>query len=176
MAKRKVAESSEDEAFIDDASDASESKPKPKRTKAKKTGNSSDEDAPSTAKGKAKPRGKKAKKAEESSDEDEPIEAKSKEKINALAELKKAPNDSQSDAEVVVHKTSDGDKYIDLGKKKRATVRSFKGMPLLDIREFYGQEGDEKPGKKGISLSLEQWNTLKKGVDTIDRLFATVKK
>lgn len=55
-----------------------------------------------------------------------------------------------------MHKTSDGDKYIDLGKKKRATVRSFKGMPLLDIREFYGQEGDEKPGKKGISLSLEQ--------------------
>ncbi|KAK0241606.1 transcriptional Coactivator p15-domain-containing protein [Armillaria nabsnona] len=169
MAKRKVAESSEDEAFIDDASDASESKPKPKRTKAKKTGNSSDEDVPSAAKGKAKPRSKKAKKAEQSSDEDEPIEAKSKEK-------KKASNDSQSDAEVVVHKTSDGDKYIDLGKKKRATVRSFKGMPLLDIREFYGQEGDEKPGKKGISLSLEQWNTLKKGVDTIDRLFATVKK
>ncbi|KAK0454801.1 transcriptional Coactivator p15-domain-containing protein [Armillaria borealis] len=163
MAKRKVAESSEDEAFIDDASDASESKPKSKRTKAKKTGNSSDEDAPS------KPRSKKAKKAEESTDEDEPIEAKSKAK-------KKAPNDSQSDAEVVVHKTSDGNKYIDLGKKKRATVRSFKGMPLLDIREFYGQEGDEKPGKKGISLSLEQWNTLKKGVDTIDRLFATVKK
>ncbi|PBK74356.1 PC4-domain-containing protein [Armillaria solidipes] len=169
MAKRKVAESSEDEAFIDDASDASESKPKSKRTKAKKTGNSSDEDAPSTAKVKAKPRSKKAKKAEESTDEDEPIEAKSKAK-------KKAPNDSQSDAEVVVHKTSDGDKYIDLGKKKRATVRSFKGMPLLDIREFYGQEGDEKPGKKGISLSLEQWNTLKKDVDTIDQLFATVKK
>ncbi|KAK0195590.1 transcriptional Coactivator p15-domain-containing protein [Armillaria mellea] len=169
MAKRKVAGSSEDEAFIDDASDASEPKHKAKRTKAKKTDDSSDEDALSTVKGKARPRSKKAKKAEESSEEDEPDEAKSKAK-------KKAPNDSQSDADVVVHKTSDGDKYIDLGKKKRATVRSFKGMPLLDIREFYGQEGDEKPGKKGISLSLEQWNTLKKGVDTIDRLFATVKK
>ncbi|KAK0226101.1 transcriptional Coactivator p15-domain-containing protein [Armillaria fumosa] len=167
MAKRKVAESSEDENFIDDASDASE--PKPKRTKAKKSGDSSDEDAPSTVKRKAKPHSKKAKKAEESSGEDEPIESKSKAMTKTL-------NDSPSDAEVVVHKTSDGDKYIDLGKKKRATVRSFKGMPLLDIREFYGQEGEEKPGKKGISLSLEQWNTLKKGVDTIDRLFATVKK
>ncbi|KAK0461086.1 transcriptional Coactivator p15-domain-containing protein [Desarmillaria tabescens] len=167
MAKRKAAESSEDEAFIDDASDASE--PKPKRTKAKNIEHFSDEDAPSTAKGKTKSsRSKKTKKAEESSDEDEPIETKSK--------PKKTPNDSRSDAEVVVHKTSDGDKYIDLGKKKRATVRSFKGMPLLDIREFYGQEGDEKPGKKGISLSLEQWKTLKDGMDTIDRLFATVKK
>jgi Transcriptional Coactivator p15 (PC4) len=35
-------------------------------------------------------------------------------------------------------------------------VRSFKGVPLIDIREFYGAEGDEKPGKKGISLTLEQ--------------------
>jgi hypothetical protein len=43
-----------------------------------------------------------------------------------------------------------------LGKKKRATVRSFKGTDLLDIREFYGADGDEKPGKKGISLTREQ--------------------
>jgi len=58
--------------------------------------------------------------------------------------------------DVVVHTTSDGDKYIELGKKKRATVRSFKGTPLVDIREFYGADGDEKPGKKGISLTMEQ--------------------
>ena len=51
---------------------------------------------------------------------------------------------------------SEGEKYIDLGKKKRATVRSFKGTPLLDIREFYGADDQEKPGKKGISLTLEQ--------------------
>ena len=51
---------------------------------------------------------------------------------------------------------SEGEKYIDLGKKKRATVRSFKGIPLLDIREFYGADGQEKPGKKGISLTLDQ--------------------
>lgn len=62
---------------------------------------------------------------------------------------------------------------MELGKKKRVTVRSFKGtqrthatnnrgsyshpgIALIDIREFYGQEGDEKPGKKGIALSPEQ--------------------
>ncbi len=57
-------------------------------------------------------------------------------------------------------KGSEGDKYIDLGKKKRATVRSFKDIPLLDIREYYGIGSDEKPGKKGISLTLEQVRIL----------------
>lgn len=56
----------------------------------------------------------------------------------------------------MVKVNGEGDKYIDLGKKKRAVVRSFKGMALLDIREYYGAEGEEKPGKKGISLSLDQ--------------------
>lgn len=32
----------------------------------------------------------------------------------------------------------------------------IKGSTLIDIREYYGSEGDEKPGKKGISLSVEQ--------------------
>lgn len=51
---------------------------------------------------------------------------------------------------------AEGDKYFDLGKKKRAVVRSFKGVALLDIREYYGEPGEEKPGKKGISLNLDQ--------------------
>ena len=55
-----------------------------------------------------------------------------------------------------MHRTAEGDSYIDIGKKKRVTVRVFKGTPLIDIREYYGPEGDEKPGKKGISLTVEQ--------------------
>ncbi|KAG5343009.1 hypothetical protein C0989_005960 [Termitomyces sp. Mn162] len=78
--------------------------------------------------------------------------------------------------EVIVKNTSDGDKYVDLGKKKRATVRSFKGIPLIDIREFYGNDDDEKPGKKGISLTLEQWETLKKSMEILDKLFVAMKK
>ncbi|KIJ61311.1 hypothetical protein HYDPIDRAFT_96877, partial [Hydnomerulius pinastri MD-312] len=73
---------------------------------------------------------------------------------------------------VKVLKNTDGEKYVDLGKKKRASVRSFKGQTFVDIREFYGADGDEKPGKKGISLSLDQWETLKKSASTIDALFA----
>ncbi|KAG6878823.1 hypothetical protein C0992_007444 [Termitomyces sp. T32_za158] len=78
--------------------------------------------------------------------------------------------------EITVKTTPDGDKYVSLGKKKRATVRSFKGTPLIDIREFYGNEGDEKPGKKGISLTVEQWETLKKSTEILDDLLAGIKR
>lgn len=70
---------------------------------------------------------------------------------------------------------AEGDKYVDLGKKKRATVRTFKGKVFLDIREYFGPDNDEKPGKKGISLHLEQWDTLKSNISAIDSFFAEKK-
>ncbi|KAI0280983.1 transcriptional Coactivator p15-domain-containing protein, partial [Russula aff. rugulosa BPL654] len=45
---------------------------------------------------------------------------------------------------------SEGEMYLDLGRKKRVTVRSFKGNTLVDIREYYGADGEEKPGKKAF--------------------------
>ncbi|KAF9447493.1 ssDNA-binding transcriptional regulator, partial [Macrolepiota fuliginosa MF-IS2] len=75
-----------------------------------------------------------------------------------------------------VQRNSEGDGYIDLGKKKHATVRAFKNIPLLDIREFYGTGSEEKPGKKGISLTLEQWQVLRANVETIDQLFSEISK
>ncbi|KAG2750237.1 transcriptional coactivator p15, partial [Suillus brevipes Sb2] len=76
---------------------------------------------------------------------------------------------STHDDDVEVFTSSEGEKYVQLGQKKRVTVREFKGKILVDIREFYGKDqDDEKPGKKGISLNLDQWACLKKSIDTID--------
>lgn len=72
--------------------------------------------------------------------------------------------------------TDAGETYWLLGNKKRVTVREWKGKALIDIREFYGETEDDeeegeaslKPGKKGISLNLDQWGRLKSLVESID--------
>ncbi len=45
-------------------------------------------------------------------------------------------------------------------------VSKFKGKMLINIREFYDDKttGEEKPGNKGIALSVEQWEALKSQV------------
>jgi hypothetical protein len=68
-------------------------------------------------------------------------------------------------------KNADGDNYWNLGGMKRVTARKWKNMKLLDLREFYKDKetGDDKPGKKGISLTSEQWKTLKELSNDIDK-------
>ncbi|AMD20869.1 HDR127Cp [Eremothecium sinecaudum] len=56
----------------------------------------------------------------------------------------------------------DDDITFELGKNKRATVRQFRNINLVDIREYYQDTatGEMKPGKKGISLTEEQYDEL----------------
>jgi hypothetical protein len=56
-------------------------------------------------------------------------------------------------------------------------VNEFKGKLLIDIRKYFpGKDGGEMiPGKKGISLNLEQWQTLVSNVDTINAVLASKK-
>ncbi|KAL0909849.1 hypothetical protein M5K25_020754 [Dendrobium thyrsiflorum] len=49
----------------------------------------------------------------------------------------------------------------ELSKSRRVTVRSWQGKPMVDIREFYEKDGKELPGKKGITLPLDQWEILR---------------
>jgi len=79
-------------------------------------------------------------------------------------------NADSEDTGAKLQTNGEGERYVDLGKKKRVTVRSFKGMTLVDIREYYGAEDDEKPGKKGISLTVEQWKALMQASRTISGL------
>ncbi|PPQ63988.1 hypothetical protein CVT24_009417 [Panaeolus cyanescens] len=115
-----------------------------------------------------------------SSEEEQKLSTKQakKKKDTPVAKKSKSSSSKQEtqDEGSNVKVNAEGDKYVDLGKKKKAVVRSFKGMALLDIREYYDSAGGEKPGKKGISLSLDQWNELKNASETIDKLFSQLKK
>ncbi|XP_041102836.1 activated RNA polymerase II transcriptional coactivator p15-like [Polyodon spathula] len=61
------------------------------------------------------------------------------------------------------------DNMFQIGKMRYVSVREFKGKVLIDIREYWmDQEGEMKPGRKGISLNPEQWNQLKDQISEID--------
>lgn len=48
----------------------------------------------------------------------------------------------------------------DISNNRKASVSSFKGKMLLNLREYYHKDGQLLPGKKGISLSKDQAEKL----------------
>jgi len=52
---------------------------------------------------------------------------------------------------------------------KRVSVQKFKGKTYVAIREFYEKDGEERPTKKGVNLTLEQWRKLSSSIQSIDK-------
>eukprot|EP00005_Dracoamoeba_jomungandri_P001655 CAMPEP_0174252946 /NCGR_PEP_ID=MMETSP0439-20130205/2325_1 /TAXON_ID=0 /ORGANISM="Stereomyxa ramosa, Strain Chinc5" /LENGTH=114 /DNA_ID=CAMNT_0015333677 /DNA_START=99 /DNA_END=441 /DNA_ORIENTATION=- len=48
-----------------------------------------------------------------------------------------------------------------LSTNRKVTVSKWRNQTKIDIREYYEKDGELKPGRKGISLSIEQWETLR---------------
>ncbi|BEJ13251.1 hypothetical protein CspHIS471_0304250 [Cutaneotrichosporon sp. HIS471] len=90
-------------------------------------------------------------------------------------EAKKPRSDT---TKLAMEHNEEGDPFIAIDKMRRVTVRQFKGKVLVDFREFYTDKasGNAKPGKKGISLSAEQWAALKANMDVVDLMLAEVEK
>jgi hypothetical protein len=93
-----------------------------------------------------------------------------------LTRPQKSKSAKKADTSKAVNTSSVGESYIALGKSKRATVSAFGKGVYLNLREYYVDKasGEEKPGKKGITLTLEQWETLKEHADEIDRAFSAI--
>ncbi|KAL6239171.1 hypothetical protein BDW75DRAFT_227319 [Aspergillus navahoensis] len=53
-----------------------------------------------------------------------------------------------------------GDSYWEISKMRRVTISSFRGKTMVNIREYYEKDGEELPGKKGISLPIDQFSAL----------------
>ena len=52
--------------------------------------------------------------------------------------------------------------------KRQVTISQFHGKTRIDIREFYLKDDEWLPGKKGISLDVEQWKKLREIMPIID--------
>mmetsp|Transcript_5693 Transcript_5693/g.7206 ORF Transcript_5693/g.7206 Transcript_5693/m.7206 type:complete len:138 (-) Transcript_5693:802-1215(-) len=104
----------------------------------------------------------KVKKSKSDSDELEAAQAE-------LAELKKQLEAEKKKASQSKTKEQGDEKNFELSKKRRVTVKLFNGTKLLvDIREFYEKNGEMLPGRKGISLTKEQWERFRDQFDQID--------
>lgn len=58
--------------------------------------------------------------------------------------------------------------WTQITKKRRVTVKKYGKSVLVDIREFYLDDNDDlKPGRKGISLTAEQFKTFVEMKDEI---------
>lgn len=50
---------------------------------------------------------------------------------------------------------------LQLSAKRQVTVSVFKGVAMVNIREYYEKDGALLPTKKGISLPSDQWSSCK---------------
>ncbi|KAG7481363.1 hypothetical protein MATL_G00066120 [Megalops atlanticus] len=105
------------------------------------------------------------------SDSDSEVETKAKRKKPTTPE-KPAKKQKSGESSRAGGSSKGGDKddnMFQIGKMRYVSVRDFKGKVLIDIREYWmDQEGEMKPGRKGISLNPEQWNQLKEQISDID--------
>ncbi|KAL2521258.1 RNA polymerase II transcriptional coactivator KIWI [Forsythia ovata] len=93
-------------------------------------------------------------------------------KDEALSEGDEPPKKSSKPSAAAVDNDSDDSDHIvvcELSKNRKVSVRSWNGRVVVDIREFYYKDGKEMPGKKGISLTMDQWKVLRDHVDEIDQ-------
>ncbi|KAI0206915.1 transcriptional Coactivator p15-domain-containing protein [Astrocystis sublimbata] len=65
-------------------------------------------------------------------------------------------------------KDSEGNSFWPLGTTRRVTIQNFKGKDYINIREYYDSNGELKPGKKGIMLPLEQYDSLVAAIPAIN--------
>ncbi|KAK2880053.1 hypothetical protein FQN49_000631 [Arthroderma sp. PD_2] len=111
---------------------------------------------------------KRGKRPSSPSDDIEPALSEDRSRDIKRARTAKSSGAGKSDSSVQVSlaldkapKTdSNGDPYWEISRQRRVTISTFKGRVLVNVREYYEKDGQDLPGKKGISMTLEQFNSL----------------
>ena len=63
---------------------------------------------------------------------------------------------------------AEGNAVFDLNQKKKVRISKFKGAILIDFREYWDNNGEMCPTKKGVSLTLDAYYKLKELMPSID--------
>lgn len=56
---------------------------------------------------------------------------------------------------------------LDLSKNRKVSVSSYQGRLMVDFREYFDKDGVLTPGKKGIALTIPQWNLVKENMPLV---------
>ncbi|KAF4982874.1 hypothetical protein FZEAL_1570 [Fusarium zealandicum] len=65
-------------------------------------------------------------------------------------------------------KDAEGNPFWEISNKRRVGVSQYNKSSLINIREYYEKDGKTLPGKKGISLSVEQYTAFIKAIPAIN--------
>ena len=57
--------------------------------------------------------------------------------------------------------------------RTRCVTPCFPSLMPSAVRQYYEKDGQELPGKKGIALTLEQWESLKASMPAVEAALAT---
>ncbi|KAJ5102879.1 RNA polymerase II transcriptional coactivator KELP [Penicillium argentinense] len=65
-----------------------------------------------------------------------------------------------SDGPTTAKTDSNGDRYWEISKMRRVTISTFHEKTMINVREYYEKNGEQLPGKKGISMPIDQFAAL----------------
>ncbi|KAI1327343.1 ssDNA-binding transcriptional regulator [Xylariaceae sp. FL0255] len=100
------------------------------------------------------PKGKMAPKRAHSSDDEDEVDVRPTKK-NSIPKIE--------------GKDDEGNSFWKITEARRVVIQDFKGKTFVNIREFYTDaSGAMRPGKKGIMLTLEQYNALVKVIPAVN--------
>ncbi|KAF1963731.1 PC4-domain-containing protein [Byssothecium circinans] len=100
---------------------------------------------------------------------------------NTTARASKKSKNEEESTPFVPKLEEDDDQNVFVALKangtRRVMISDFKGKTLVSIREYYEDaSGEMKPGKKGIALSMDQYNALVAAMPLIETVLVDKKE